>query len=156
MANNPRTIFRAGFRGLRREAIVAAGQTISPGMLIDLDSTGKAIVHATAAGSAVKRVAIENEMAGKDPSTAYTAGETCFYVVPLPGEEVNLKLGASAAAITAGNFLDSAGDGTVKAQTGGTAVTNASRAGLIAQALESQDNSGGAGTDHTHIASVIV
>jgi len=52
---------------LEKEANVAVGQTITPGHLVDIDSSGNLIVHAGATATAQKAFALENDMsAGRD------------------------------------------------------------------------------------------
>ena len=57
---------------LRQEA-KAAG-TITPGHLIQFNSSGNVVVHATAKGNAAAMFAIENALYGKEVGTDYSSG----------------------------------------------------------------------------------
>ncbi len=99
-------------RGVRKEATSAAA--IQPGYLVELDSTGKVQKHSTAGGSASPSFAPENELLGKEITVAWPSGEQTTYETMSPGDEILAVLAASAAAIIIGDYLQSAGDGTLR------------------------------------------
>jgi hypothetical protein len=118
MAENARTIVLKGDLGDRyEEAKVASGQTIKPGMLIDLNSSGEAIVFNTAGGDTVTRVAIEDALQGRTVDDAYAAGEVIRYFIPRPGDVLNLlvadgeniAIGDKIIASTGGKFIETTG-----------------------------------------------
>lgn len=106
------TVWLRGEEGVRREAPANAG--ITPGHLLTLMSTNKIAFHATAGGKAAPMFAVENYLVGKDLNTAYVADDTVQYEVYSPGTEINALLAAHAAAIAIGDYLESAGDGTLR------------------------------------------
>lgn len=145
-----RTIFLKK-RPIRKEGI--ADGAIIPGHLVKLASDGKFDVHGTAKGYAVPAFAMENELningdTDNDIDTPYAQNDRLLYGVCSSGAEVYALVAAAASAIVAGDFLESAGDGTLRkitaqSQSGTTpfAVTEGGKP--IAMALEAVDNSGG-------------
>lgn len=130
-SGNPSTILLKG-RGIRKEAV--AGGTITPGHLLNINSSGQLVVHATAAGPVAPLFAVENDLVGKGITDNYSANDYVQAEYLYCGCEVYALVAAGATAITRGDLLESAGDGTLRVRGTGTAV---------AQALESVDNSGG-------------
>lgn len=122
---------------------IAAGQTIRPGHLIDLDGSGDAIVHAGAALSAVPRFALARGEKGQDTTDAYTAGDTLKAGTFAPGSRVNARV-AAGVTVTRGNFVESAGDGTVRDVATDAATDNTQRRSVLGQARETVTAPGGA------------
>lgn len=120
-----------------------ANAAITPGHLIELRSDGELQVHGSAAGTAAKAFARENEVFGKDIDTAYAAEDNVLYYVLRSGDEVNALVAAGAAAIVVGDKLESAGDGTLRKVSTSAATADTSRDSVVAVALENVDNSGG-------------
>ena len=140
MADAPRLI---GLKGtpIVHELIVAAGQTITPGMLVEqVPAADTCRVHSTAAGNAVPYVALENADVGAAPSTTYVAGSLARLGVFPKGSIVHLKLADGTAAIAKGDFLEGAADGTVRKAATNAATADTQRQGIIAQAQEAIDN----------------
>ena len=136
-----RTIMLKG-RGIRDEALAAVA--INPGYLLERVSGADTIQpHSTAAASAQKIFAVENELAGSEITVAYAIDDTVFFESAGPGQMVNALLPASAAAIVRGDFLESAGDGTLRLVAADAATDEAQRNALIAVAREDVDNSAG-------------
>jgi hypothetical protein len=134
------TILLKGERVMREAQANAA---ITPGHLVETMSTGKIRKHSTAAGNAKTQFAVENELAAKEISVDYAADDTCFYMICDGCNEVNALVAAAAPAITRGDFLESAGDGTLRKVVVAAATSSAQRNSVVAIALESVDNSGG-------------
>lgn len=111
MANTIQSINVKG-DGMRKHGI--ANAAITPGHLIERMSTGKLRVHATAGGKWGKLVALEQKSTGKESSVAYAANDYVHAEFVSPGEEFNLLVANGAAAIVVGDFVESAGDGTVR------------------------------------------
>ncbi len=105
--------------GIRKERI--ANAAINPGHLVEVMSTDKLRVHASAGGVAQRAFAVENEVFGDDRTTAYAALDNVLYEVLMQGQELYAKLAASAPAIVIGDALESAGDGTLRKQVPGEA-----------------------------------
>ena len=117
---------------LRKEA--AAGGTIKPGHLVELDSSGDFIVQATLGKDCQRTFALENDLIGDGVTDAYLITEQVQAGAFKRGEVVHAKLAAAAAAIVIGDQLEAAADGTLKIFAAGTAIPTA---------LEAVDNSGG-------------
>lgn len=117
-----RTIHLNGDLGHKAELVVASGQTIKPGYLVQLTSAGEATVHATAGGFGLPLLVHEDEYQGDATTTggvavAYTAGTPCFAHYCPPGSLKYVALKASEN-VAVGDALISAGDGTLKKTTG--------------------------------------
>lgn len=98
--------------GIQKEALAnAAG--IKPGHLVELMSTGKLRVHATAGAQCQRGFALENNLIGDGIDDAYASGDNVIYEVFPPGCEVNafIDVGEN---ITKGDLLISSGDGSLK------------------------------------------
>lgn len=136
-----RTIMLKG-RGIRDEALAAVA--INPGYLLERTSAADTIQpHSTAASRAQKIFAVENELIGNDIDVQYAIDDTTFFEHVVPGQMVNALLAASAVAIVRGDFLESAGDGTLRLVTVDAATDDTQRNSLIAVAREDVDNSAG-------------
>jgi hypothetical protein len=125
----------------REEELVAAAG-ITPGHLCEINSAGTVQVHSTEGGRAERMFAYEDQLQGKTVSDAYVATDQVFLMLPYIGGEVNLLL-AIGENVAIGDELISAGDGTVKALSNISSGVTVEAGGVIAIALEAQDNSGG-------------
>lgn len=134
----PNTVILKG-RGQRKEA--AAGEAITPGHLVTINTSGQLIKHATALVRTAPTFAVEYE--NLNPTSAriaggiddaYASGDYCQAETLPPGSWVYALLAAAAPAIVKGDPLESAGNGTLRKVTTGVP---------IARALEAVDNSGG-------------
>lgn len=141
-APTPHCILLSGNPQYPQQALAAAA--ITPGHLVEIISGGTIRKHATADGNALPAFAIENVTPDRTVTTqaidiAYATGETVKWMIASQGDMVYAWLPASAAAIVAGDFLASNGDGTLhKAVTGATFVEC-----LVGQASEAVNNSAG-------------
>lgn len=92
---------------------LVANAIITPGHLVEVMSTGKARVHATAGGNALPMFALEDEMQGNGIDTDYAADAPVQVWIPYRGDMVYalLKDGQN---VAVGDFLESAGDGTLQ------------------------------------------
>lgn len=90
-----------------------ANAAITPGHLIEVMSTGKVRKHATASGNCLPMFALEDELQGKGIDEDYAAADQVQCWIPGRGDMVYalLKDGQS---VVIGDFLESAGDGTVQ------------------------------------------
>ena len=95
----------------RREAI--AGAAITPGHLIKRNSSNQFVVHSSATKFAQSMFALEDELQGKGITNAYAQNDRVQANVCLPGDQVNALLKASEN-VAIGDFLESAGDGTLQ------------------------------------------
>lgn len=135
MAN---TILLKG-RGIRKEAVGSG--VITPGDLLNINTSGLLIRHATAGasagvGQAAPLFAVENDLIGKEITDDYADGDYVQAEYMYSGCEVLANVAASASAITIGALLESDGAGGLRVRTSGSTC--------VAQALEALDNSGGA------------
>lgn len=110
----------------------AAG-VITPGYLVDFNGGGDLVAHATAAGMAARDFALERSELGKtnDPAFAGYAGSVNYAIgdqVKVGAFSQGMRLHAWIASgqnITKGNFLESAGDGTLRVYGSGVRLCRA-------------------------------
>lgn len=121
----------------------AASEAITPGHLIEFGGSNDLQKHSTAAGNARKAFADLADMVGKGIDDAYATGDQVKYVVAASGDEINALVAAGASAISKGDPLESAGDGTVRVQATEAATADTQRDSVVGYALEAVDNSGG-------------
>jgi hypothetical protein len=118
-------------------------EAITPGHLVTLNASDKLIKHATAGPVAaaganippIVRVAVENDIFGKGIDDAWASGDQGLYQVLDSGCEFMALVAAAAPAIAKHDYLESAGNGTVRKT---TVIANA-----FARATVAVDNSGG-------------
>lgn len=132
----PRTI---RLKGVGRRIEKPAQGTIKPGSLVALTRTDGFIVHPSASHKATAMFAVENELVGLGIDDNYASGDLCQVEHFHQGDWVLAILAAGATKVWEGDYLESAGDGSVQLvgldyQEGATAVL---------QAMETVDNSGG-------------
>jgi hypothetical protein len=89
-----------------------ASAAITPGHLVEVISGGEIRVHTTASGNVLPMFAFENELEGEGIDTAYAHEDPVQVWIPTRGDIVNALL-ADGQTIVAGDFLESAGDGTL-------------------------------------------
>lgn len=127
-------------RGIRDEALAAGA--INPGYLLERTSGASTVqAHSTAAGNAQAMFAVENEYEGNDIDDAYALDDTTFFEHVQRGGMVYALVAAAAAAIVEGDYLESAGDGTLRVLTADAATDEGQRAAVVAIAREDVDNS---------------
>lgn len=122
---NPNTIFLGGGRVVIND--LAASEAITPGHLVERFNNAGVIrfkKHATAGGNTAKLVATEQSMLNKGVDDAYAANDL-VEVAALQTGSTAWMLIASGQNITAGQRLESAGDGTLRAIASGTALFSA-------------------------------
>jgi pantothenate kinase type III len=98
-----------------------AGGTITPGMLIELNSAGAVIAHNSEGAIAERAFAIEDALQGKTVSDNYSSGALVTYILPTKGACVNALL-KDAYNYAIGDLLVSAGDGKLKPVSGLTSA----------------------------------
>ncbi len=126
---------------IRKEGI--ASVAITPGYLIERHSAVGVRPHNSAAVNAQKAFAVENDIVGDGIDVDYAIDDTTLYGVFPAGAEVFALVPASADAIVINDFLESAGDGTLRIAATDAATDEGQRAAIVAVALEAVDNSGG-------------
>lgn len=131
---------------------IYAYEGITPGHLIQLFNdagTPKYRRHNAAGGNASPTFALDQGEMNKGIDDAYAVGDMVAALVGRPGTTINGLVAAAAPAIDAGDFLESAGDGTLRKHVpqtvneGGAAVATLAARQIVAIARENVDNSGG-------------
>jgi hypothetical protein len=129
------------------EEIKSTAVAITPGMLLELDSTnGYVKAHATSGGNAMPMFALEDELQGKEITDNYAVSTLIQVWFPGRGDQVYAIL-ADGNEVDIGSFLESNGAGflqlhavdTASSQEAFTSYTNQ----IVAVALEHKDTSGG-------------
>lgn len=134
----PNTVFLGGTRTEVNDCV--ASEAVTPGMLVERHSasgTPKYRKQVTAALAAAAAVATDANMLNKGVDDAYAAGDLIEVSIGHKGATFWLLLPAAAAAIVAGDKLESAGAGLVRKLAAGVALF---------VALEDKDNSAGGTT----------
>jgi len=125
-----------------------ASGAITPGHLVEYFSTsGSVRVHSTAGNNALPMFALESELEGEQIDHVLTSGEQIQVWTPRRGDWVYalLKNGES---VAVGDFLESAGDGTLEAIENDSAGIE-HVASIVGQAMEAVDMSDSSGADPT-------
>lgn len=123
--NDPGTVFLGGEYIMVND--LAASEAITPGHLVDRFNNGGIIrwrKHATAGAAVAKAVALNHSMANKGVSDAYAANDLVEVALLQPGSSAWMFI-ASGQNIAAGQKLESAGDGTLRAFASGTVLFSA-------------------------------
>jgi len=97
----------------RHEEAYAGEAGIYPGMLLELNSSGKVLKQNTEGAPAEIAIAEEDALQGNTVDTVYTDGEIVSYMLPVKGAEVNVRL-ATGQTITVGEGLIADADGCVE------------------------------------------
>jgi hypothetical protein len=122
-----------GFKHVEGEATT----TIAPGMLLEVDSSGRdqLAAHNTANGFAERLFAVEDALRGRTVDDGYVSGDLVSAHLVDPGSEVQAFLDAGENA-SIGDFLVAAGSGTLQV------VGTSANEHPIAVALEALNLSG--------------
>lgn len=130
---SPQTIaLKGNYIPMERKANAA----LSPGHLLNINSSNKFIKQAVAAKKPITMFALEKDYDAKEITVAYASDDTVKAGIFGAGHEVYARLAAAATAVVIGTHLESAGDGTLR-------VVTADSSTAIAIALEAVDNSAG-------------
>lgn len=122
---DPRTIWLGGRRVEVND--LAASEAITPGHLVDRFNNNGVIrwrKHATAAAACAPAVATEQSMLNKGVDDAYAANDLVEVSILEPGATAWMLI-ASGQTITAGQKLESAGNGTLRAFAAGVVLFSA-------------------------------
>ncbi len=109
-----------------------AGAAITPGHLLQ-GLPAALIVHAVAGGTALAMFAVERGWIGEEIGDAYITSDTVVYGVFPPGSEVYAI--ADGAGVTAGDIIESNGDGTLQTQANDAATSQDERHSVVGRAL---------------------
>ena len=135
-------IIRDGGQSVREELTAAAA--ITPGHLVEITSAGKVQKHSHSGQPASPMFAVEDELQGDEIGTDYKADKIVQFNVFRPGDQVYglLKDGET---VSIGDFLESAGNGTLRkysADSAGAVEYPNSIVGIAREALDMSDSSG--------------
>ncbi|WP_408954739.1 hypothetical protein [Natroniella sp. ANB-PHB2] len=111
-----------------------AGEKITPGQLVDGADRENVVKHNQAGGLAASTFAVEADFVGRGIDQDIEEGERIKFRYFRKGDEVHTFL-APGESVEKGDFLESAGDGSLRAKTESGEV--------LAQALEEINNSTG-------------
>lgn len=127
------------YSNIREEKTAAAALT--PGHLIERTSADKVQKHSSAGGPAFPMFALEDAEQGRTISQAYDTSDNaqvhCW--IPTRGDQVYAHISSSSEDIARGDFLESAGDGTLRkydiASSGGVIEGDAVIVGVAVEAI---------------------
>ncbi len=121
-----------------------AGGAITPGHLIEIDSSDEFIVHATGGGTAATMFALEDDSQGNEITDAYASGARVFAGIFRPGDEVYALI-ANGENIAIGDDLISNGNGELKeyvvADSGSDIIQDHSVVAVALQAVDMSSSS---------------
>ena len=121
-----------------RDVENTAGGAITPGHLIDQNSSGNDIVHATEGGWAPMQIAVEDALQGNTLSTAYASGALVKSRLLVKGDEFYGFIAAGESVTPATNLI-SAGDGTFKDESNASSGVTVKQ--ILCRPTETVDNS---------------
>ena len=131
------------------DEFIAAG-VITPGHLLEIDSAGKVVVHNSAGGNVTPLIALEDELQGRTIDDDFAALEPVQVWGAQRGEVAYMLLANGETAVI-GNYLESAGDGTLQVHSEDDASSDEPITiygnQLVGIALEAVDMSGSSGAD---------
>lgn len=133
--SNPSTVILKGY-GLRDEG--KASEAVTPGHLVEFGGSNDIQKHSSAGGNVMATFAVEDELQGKGIDEDYASGDNLLSETVYQGSEVYALL-ADGENVSKGDFLESAGDGTLQAE--GTASSAGSK-NVVAIAIEDVDLTG--------------
>jgi hypothetical protein len=121
---------------------VAAGVTITPGMLIEMNADGKVLPHSAVGEFAEKMFALENELEGKGIDDNYVADDKVQCWIAGRGDQVNALL-ADGQDIAIGDLLESDGNGYLQEAVAESASGATYPGSVVGVALETLNNASG-------------
>ena len=127
--------------GRRFEAVVTTGQTITPGMLVKLQSDGTVRTHSAAGQVAERAFAVEDDLQGKVITDAYASASLCQYEILNSGDVAYLPI-ANGEDIAVGDFLQSDGAGKLDKYVADSAGVVEYPLSIIGVAMDALDLSG--------------
>lgn len=130
MAN---TILTAAATAVREEGFIAS-EALTPGDLVEFGGSDDIQDHSSAGQTAARmfvRAQEENEGAGIDDDIS--SGDEATVIFPQPGDKV---LANAASAVSANDFVESAGDGRLQTVADQAATADEERHSVVGQALE--------------------
>jgi len=141
------TVFIKDWGGNRRMEYPIAAAALYPGHLVEINSNGKVQKHSTADGNVVPvKVAVEDAFQGNDLGDGYSSDDPVSVWTPQSGDWF-MGILANDEDVSEGDFLESAGDGTLQKWTadtnsiesGGGTTTQEKGLSIVGVARESVD-----------------
>ena len=137
-----------------QEEFTATAVAITPGMLLELTSAGTVQAHSTSGGNVLPMFALENELEGDGINDAYDASGKIQVWIPQRGDIVEAIL-VDGETVAIGGFVESNGDGYVKAYVADSETASSNEAvaitvyplQIIGQAIEAVDLSSSSGEE---------
>ena len=123
------------------EELVSTAVAVIPGMLLELESTGKVQAHSTAGGNVLPMFAKEDAMQGKAITDAYVASDRVQVWIAQRGDQAYAIL-ADDNSIAIGDYLESNGAGFLQKHSADSAGVVEYPLAVVAQALEAVDLTG--------------
>ena len=124
----------------------AAAAAITPGMLVEITSSGTVQAHSTAGGNQTPQFAIEDALQGKTIADAYEALEQVRVRIAQRGDEIYALLKNGETAVI-GSLLESDGAGSLAVHVAdGSAASNLTNQ-IVGYALEALDLSDSSAID---------
>lgn len=137
MASPNTILLKVNGLSMRYDEARAAG-AITPGFLIEHDSTGKVVAHSIAGGAGEIMIATEDSLQGKTIDDAYASTDLVRFHRGQKGDEFyGLVINATGTTLTPASFLESAGNGALRLATGATG-------GYPFKSVETKENNTGA------------
>lgn len=137
--------------GMIRHEEKAAG-TVKPGHLIQENSSGDYVVHATQGGNAEAMFAVEDDLQGNPIGTDYSSGNRVQAIYCRKGDVVYCRI-ANGQTIARNDYLESNGDGYMKKHTPTVDSSSATHTeylnAIVLKALEAVDMSDSSAADPT-------
>lgn len=109
-----------------------AGEILTPGWLLQ-GLPADLLAHASAGGTALPMFAVENELEGKEIGDDYADLDSVRYVICPAGTEIAAL--ADGTGVTAGDIVESNGDGTLQVQASDAATDEGERHSVVGRAL---------------------
>ena len=116
------------------------GEAVTPGHLVEVIAGPKIQKHSTAGGKCTKSFAIEQTGIGNTIATASGATDFIPFVVARPGDIIIGRLKASEN-VSVGDWVESAGDGTLRKLVADTSAGTIVVGSLIGQVLAASNTS---------------
>lgn len=127
-----------------------ASGTITPGMLLEYDSSGKVKAHSAAGQPAVTLFALEDELQGNGVDDNYSANDQVQVWVAQRGEQVYGIL-ANGENVSIGDYLESNGAGYLQKYAADSAGAVEYPNSIVGQALEAVDISDSSGAESSTV-----
>lgn len=144
------TILIKGNSSAIREELVNSG-IVTPGQLLQRNSSNQVARHATSGGNQERLVALENDLVGDDIDTNYAASKRVQCRNCVPGDVMWMLLADGENATTGESYLESNGDGDLKVHTPIADSSSASNTlyynAVVGVALSTLDLSDSSGAD---------